>query len=99
MLRSAVGGGGGGGVSFPEKWVTKMYGSTLLALRGGGVTFPGKKRYLTLEWPLIYTHTTADRDTTVNMKDTTEINEDNERTSNKQLSTDKVLNVKDTTEF
>ena len=28
---------GGGRVSdFPEKYVTKMYGSTLLALRGGG---------------------------------------------------------------
>ena len=34
MLRNAV---GGGGVSaFTEKSVTKMYGSTLLALRGGG---------------------------------------------------------------
>ena len=32
MLRNAV---GGGRVSdFPEKTVTKMYGSTLLALRG-----------------------------------------------------------------
>ena len=43
MLRNAV----GGGVSaFTEKSVnTKMYGSTLLALRGGGsvgVKFPGK---------------------------------------------------------
>ena len=35
MLRNAV--GGGEGVSaFKEKSVTKMYGSTLLALRGGG---------------------------------------------------------------
>ena len=35
MIRNAV--GGGGGVSaFTEKSVTKMYGSTLLALRGGG---------------------------------------------------------------
>ena len=34
MLRNAV---GGGVVSaFTEKSVTKMYGSTLLALRGGG---------------------------------------------------------------
>ena len=33
MLRNAV---GGGGVSFPEKSVTKVYRSTLLALRGGG---------------------------------------------------------------
>ena len=34
MLRNTI---GGGRVSdFPEKRVTKMYGSTLLALRGGG---------------------------------------------------------------
>ena len=34
MIRNAV---GGGGVSaFTEKSVTKMYGSTLLALRGVG---------------------------------------------------------------
>ena len=34
QVRNAV---GGGKVSdFPEKSVTKMYGSTLLALRGGG---------------------------------------------------------------
>ena len=47
------------GVSaFPEKSVTKVYDSTLLALRGGGwgVTFPGKKAlgYVTLEWPHRY---------------------------------------------
>ena len=38
-----------------KKSVTKMYDSTLLALRGGvggGVKFPEKKRYITLEWPL-----------------------------------------------
>ena len=38
-----------------DKTVTKVYGSTLLALREGGsvgVKFPGKKRYVTLEWPL-----------------------------------------------
>ena len=43
VLHSAV---RGGRVSdFPEKSVTKMYGSTLLALRGGGwvgVKFPEK---------------------------------------------------------
>ena len=41
MLHNAI---GGGKVSdFPEKSVTKMYGSTLLALRGGvGVKFPEK---------------------------------------------------------
>ena len=38
MLRNAV---GGGRVSdFPEKSVTKMYGSTLLALRGVTLFFP-----------------------------------------------------------
>ena len=36
MLRNAVGGGWGGVSAFTEKSVTKMYGSTLLALRGGG---------------------------------------------------------------
>ena len=42
VLRNAV---GGGWVSaFPEKSVTKVYGSTLLALRGGGwgLNFQGK---------------------------------------------------------
>ena len=34
VLRNAVGGGTVSG--FPEKSITKMYGSTLLALRGGG---------------------------------------------------------------
>ena len=36
---------------FPEKSVTKMYGSSLLALQAGGlvgVKFPEKKRYVTL---------------------------------------------------
>ena len=43
-----------GGVSFPGKSVIKVYGSTLLALRGGGwgSNFQEKKRYVTLEWPL-----------------------------------------------
>ena len=36
MIRNADGGGGGGVSAFTEKNVTKMYGSTLLALRGGG---------------------------------------------------------------
>ena len=41
MLRNAM---GVGGVSFPRKKVMKVYGSMLLALRGGGVgvKFPGK---------------------------------------------------------
>ena len=47
----------GWGVSaFPEKSVTKVYGSTLLALRGGpggwGSNFQEKKHYVTLESPL-----------------------------------------------
>ena len=42
---------GGGWVSaFLEKSVTEVYDSTLLALRGGGVKFPGKESYVTLEW-------------------------------------------------
>ena len=50
VLRNAV---GGGRVSeFPEKSVTKMYGS---ALRGGGrvLNFQKNKRYVTFEWPHI----------------------------------------------
>ena len=35
VVRNAVGGGGGAS-AFTEKSVTKMYGSTLLALRWGG---------------------------------------------------------------
>ena len=39
MLRNAR----GGGVKFPEKRITKVYGSTLSALQGeGGVKIPGK---------------------------------------------------------
>ena len=44
MLRNAV---GGGMVSdFLEKSVTKMYGSTLLALRGGGCLSNFQKKAL-----------------------------------------------------
>ena len=53
VLRNAD---GGGRVStLLGKSVTKLEGSTLLALRGGGwgSIFPGKRRYVTLEWPLI----------------------------------------------
>ena len=65
MLRNAVGGGRvsylltnfSSGFShyvsyFHEKGTTKMYGSTLLALRRGGCQISRKKRYVTLEWPL-----------------------------------------------
>ena len=51
VLRNAV---GGGRVSdFPEKSVTKMYGSTLLALRVGTrwVSNFQQKMLRTLEWP------------------------------------------------
>ena len=39
--------------NFPVKSVTMVYGSVLLALRGGGLVsiFQTKKRYVTLEWP------------------------------------------------
>ena len=43
-----------GVLNFQKKSVTKVYGSSLLALRGGGecVTFPNKKCYVILfEWP------------------------------------------------
>ena len=44
VLRNAVGGGGVGVSAFPEKSVTKVYGSMLLALRAGGwgSNFQGK---------------------------------------------------------
>ena len=52
MLRNSW----GRGVSnFPEINVTKVYGSMLLALQGGGwvaLNFPEKKHYVTLEWLL-----------------------------------------------
>ena len=51
MLRNAV--GGGRASDFPEKSVTKMYGSMLLALRGGGwVSNFQKKLCVKLEWLL-----------------------------------------------
>ena len=50
MLSNVI---GGGRVSdFPENGVTKMYSSTLLALRGGGwvsVEFPEEEHYVILE--------------------------------------------------
>ena len=52
MLRNAVGGGWVSNI--PDKSVTKVYSSTLLALRGGGwmSNIQEKKHYVTLEWPL-----------------------------------------------
>ena len=52
VLRNPV--GGGSMSDFPKKSVTKMHGSTLLTLRGGGwvSNFQKKKHYVTLEWPL-----------------------------------------------
>ena len=57
MLRNAV---GGGRVSdFREKSVMKIYGSTLLAVRGDGYQISTKKRYVTLEWPRIAIQSTS----------------------------------------
>ena len=60
MLRNAV---GGGRVSdLHGKNVTKMYGSTLLALTYegvGGCHISRKKCYVTLEWPPICTSSTC----------------------------------------
>ena len=55
MLLDAV--ASGRGSDFPAKSVTKMYGSTLLALRRGwvgGCRISSKKNvsYVTFEWPL-----------------------------------------------
>ena len=42
--------------NIPDKSVTKVYSSTLLALRGGGwmSNIQEKKHYVTLEWPHIW---------------------------------------------
>ena len=51
MLRNAVGGGG-----FQLSWKKRYKGvrfNVISVTRGRvGVKFPGKKRYVTLEWPL-----------------------------------------------
>ena len=44
---------GSGGVSFPEKNVTKLQ-CYYCYVGWVGVKFPGKKRYVTLEWPLTF---------------------------------------------
>ncbi len=49
MLRNAV--GDERLSDFRETSVTKLHGSTLLALRGGGCQISGKKPFVTLEWP------------------------------------------------
>ena len=59
--RGAVGRGGGGEGAVDERYVTLggVYRPALRSVtRGwGGVKFPGKKRYVTLEWPLIHERT------------------------------------------
>ena len=51
MLRNAV----GGGVSFPRKTCYEGARFNVISITRGwvGVNFPGKKHYVTLEWPLI----------------------------------------------
>ena len=52
MLRNAD--GGGGGVKFSEKLRYEgVIFNVISVTRGWVVQFPGKKRYVTLEWPLI----------------------------------------------
>ena len=65
VLRNAV--GGGWMSAFLKKSVTEVYGSMLLALRGGwvGVKFPGKKRYVTLEWPQMRLTKTSSQNTRI----------------------------------
>ena len=52
MLRNAD--GGGGGVKFSRKKRYEGVRSNVISVTRGwvGVQFPGKKRYVTLEWPL-----------------------------------------------
>ena len=53
VLRNADG-GGGGGVKFSEKKLYEGVRFNVISITRGwvGVQFPGKKRYITLEWPL-----------------------------------------------
>ena len=50
MLPNAEG-VGGCQISLKKALITKMYGSTLFALRGGGYKIPRKKDYVTVAWP------------------------------------------------
>ena len=52
MLRNAD---GGGGVTFSRKKRYEGVRINVICITRGwvGVQFPGKKRYVTLEWPLI----------------------------------------------
>ena len=52
MLRNAV---GGGGVSFPGKKLNEGVRFNVICITRWwvGVKFPGKKRYVTIEWPLM----------------------------------------------
>ena len=55
MLRNAD--GGGGGVNFSEEKRYKGVRFNVISVTRGwvGVQIPGKKRYVTLEWPLTTT--------------------------------------------
>ena len=66
MLHNAM---GVGGDNFPEKSVTNVHGSRLLALRKGqvDVTFPGQKHCnVTVAW-LLSTYTPSSDDATLTM--------------------------------
>ena len=54
VFRNAV---GGGGVSFPGKKPCEGVRFNVISIMRGcmGVKFPGKKRYVTHEWPLTFT--------------------------------------------
>ena len=54
MLRNAD--GGGGGVNFSVKKCYEGVRFNVISVTRGwvGVQFPGKKHYVTLEWPLSY---------------------------------------------
>ena len=65
------------GVSFPGKSVSKVYGSTLLPLRGGGwgYHFQEKKHYVTLEWPQChgFNYSNTDESITFELRDSCEV--------------------------
>ena len=57
VLRNTDRGGGGGGVKFSRKKRYEGVRFNVISVTRGwvGVQFPEKKRYVTLEWPLIET--------------------------------------------
>ena len=54
MLRNADGDGGGGNFSGKRHYKGVRFNVISVTMGWVGIQFPGKKRYVTLEWPLSY---------------------------------------------